>query len=145
MNADIDRIQIGAVASCEFVLDEEQVQAFAQLSHDVNSLHMDTAAASQLGFPHRVAHGMLALSAISRLIGTELPGHGSLWLSHEAQFPNPVFVGNRLSASVTVEQVSKSVNVVVLRTEAVNLTTGTTVLRGSARVRVPSRKPGRPR
>jgi acyl dehydratase len=138
--ADITTIEVGATASCELVIGDEQVQAFAGLSKDTNPLHMDNAVAEDLGFPGRVAHGALALSAISRLIGTELPGPGSLWLSQEVQFPNPVFIGNRIAARVTVEQVSKSVGIVVLRTEVVNLTTGAIVLRGSARVKILSRR-----
>ena len=132
---DILSIQVGSTACCEVMIDADMVDAFARLSNDTNPLHMDDAAAAALSFPRRVAHGMLAMSAISRLIGTELPGPGALWVSHELQFPNPVFVGDRIRAEVTVERVSTAVHLVVLRANVVNLSTGTTVLRGSARVK----------
>jgi 3-hydroxybutyryl-CoA dehydratase len=140
--ADISRIQIGDTASCEVVLDERKVAAFAELSQDDNPLHMDETAAHTCGFPKRVAHGMLALSAISRLIGTQLPGPGSLWVSQEFKFPAPVLVGDVVTARVTVEQISLAAQMVKLRTEVRNNETGTVVLLGSAMVRIPRHNGG---
>ena len=138
--ADFSKIQVGDTASCEVTVTEEDVDAFARLSQDDNALHMDDSVAREYGFPRRVAHGMLALSAISRLIGTQLPGHGALWLSQDVQFTTPVFVGDTFEAKVTVQQLSMGAQVVVLSTEARNLTTGGVVLRGTAKVRVLPRK-----
>jgi phosphate acetyltransferase len=83
---------------------------------------------------------MLALSAISRLIGTKLPGHGSLWTTQEFQFRQPVLVGDTITATVTLEQISLGAQMIKLKTEVVNKTTGTVVLTGSARVRIPPRQ-----
>jgi 3-oxoacyl-[acyl-carrier protein] reductase len=130
---------VGESRHCELVITAEHVDAFSALSGDVNPLHMDDAAARELGFPGRVAHGMLALSAISRLIGTELPGPGALWISQDVQFASPVFVGDHLRATVAVEQVSRATGLVSLRTEVRNTRTGTGVLSGVATVRWPER------
>jgi acyl dehydratase len=134
--ADITRIQVGDSASCEMTVTEKHVDAFARLSLDDNPLHMDDNVAHEYGFPRRVAHGLLALSAISRLIGTQLPGPGALWLSQDVQFAAPVLVGDKLEARVTVQQISVAAQAVVLRTEAANLDSGAVVLRGTARVRI---------
>ena len=123
-------------------MNERNVAAFAELSQDDNPLHMDEAAARVCGFRKRVAHGMLALSAISRLIGTQLPGPGSLWVSQELKFPAPVLVGDVLTAQVTIDQISLAVQMVKLRTEVRNKETGTVVLLGSAMVRIPRRNGG---
>ena len=138
--ADMESIQAGASASCRLVITGELIDGFATLSADVNPLHVDTAAAQACGFPRRVAHGMLALSAVSRLIGTRLPGPGSLWLAQELRFVAPVFVGDVLDARVIVEQVSRGARIVTLRTEVTNVTSGTEVLVGSARVQVVARE-----
>lgn len=140
--ADISRLKIGDAASCDFVVDERSVEAFAELSADDNPLHMDEQVARSHGFPRRVAHGMLALSAISRLIGTQLPGPGSLWVSQEVKFPAPVLVGDALTAQVVVEQISLAVGSVKLRTEVRNKETGVIVLSGFAMVKIPSRDSG---
>ena len=141
--ADINRIQVGDTASCDFVVDDQAVKAFAALSLDDNALHMDEAVAQDRGFPRRVAHGMLALGGISRLIGTQLPGHGSLWTTQDLRFSTPVFVGDALTARVTVEQVSKGAGTVKLKTEVKNNSTGSVVLSGTALVRIPPRKDGK--
>ena len=137
--ADISRLKVGDTASCEFSVNEETIATFAELSHDDNPLHMDEQVARSYGFPHRVAHGMLALSAISRLIGTQLPGPGSLWVSQEFKFPAAVLVGDCLAAQVTVEQVSIAAGIVKLRTEVRNKDSGSVVLTGTAMVKIPRR------
>ncbi len=140
MEVNASRFSVGDTASHEFVVTDEDVDAFARLSADTNPLHMDAKFASELGYPRRVAHGMLALSAISKLIGTQLPGPGSLWVSQELQFVAPVLVGDSLIARVTVVQVSKATRMVALSTEVANRKTGTTVLSGSAKVILLQRK-----
>jgi acyl dehydratase len=138
--ADINQLKVGDTASCEMFVDERAVATFAALSGDDNALHMDAAVASERGFPKRVAHGMLALSAISRLIGTELPGHGSLWTTQEFQFRQPVLVGDTITATVTLEQISLGAQMIKLKTEVVNKTTGAVVLTGFAKVRIPPKQ-----
>ena len=135
--ADASKLKIGDTASCDFVVDERCLAAFAELSGDDNPLHMDEKVAQNLGFPRRVAHGMLALSAISRLIGTQLPGPGSLWTSQELKFPAPVLVGDALLARVTVERVSLAAGLVKLQTEVRKRDSDTIVLSGTATVRIP--------
>jgi len=137
--ADINRLKVGDTASCDFVVTEGKVEAFAELSRDDNPLHMNEEVARSYGFPRRVAHGMLALSAISRLIGTQLPGPGSLWVSQELKFPTAVLVGDPLLAQVTVEQVSLAAGMIKLRTEVRNKHSGSVVLSGSALVKIPRR------
>ena len=137
---ELEQIKTGDSANCEFMVSEAAVNAFAALSYDDNPLHTQEAFAQARGFPGRVAHGMLALSTISRLIGTQLPGPGSLWISQELQFAAPVFIGDQLAAKVTVQSVSQAARIVVLQTEVFNAATNAVVLRGIAKVRVPAAK-----
>jgi acyl dehydratase len=119
------------------VIDAAALAAFAALSYDDNALHMSDEFAREHGFPGRVAHGMLSLATISRLIGTQLPGPGALWISQEFQFVTPVYVGNTIAAKVTVQSVSSAARIVTLQTEVHNLSTKNVVLRGTAKVRMP--------
>jgi len=137
--ADPQRIEVGATADCTLEVTAAYVDAFAVWSADDNPLHLDEAVGRQQGFPGRVAHGMVALGMLSRLIGTRLPGPGALWIGQETQFVAPIIVGDRLQARVTVLSVSRAARVVELSTEVVKSDSGTTVLRGKARVRIPQR------
>lgn len=134
--ADIATIHVGDTASCEACMSTDAIEQFAALSGDDNPLHMSDDIAKGYGFDRPVAHGMLAVAAISRLIGTELPGRGSLWVSHDVRFSAPVLAGDRVLARVTVEQVSVGTGLVGLRTEVTNLNSQKTVLAGVAKVRV---------
>ena len=60
---------------------ESDVVTFAQVSGDTNPLHLDKEYASKSLFKERVAHGMLTAGLISAVIGTELPGVGTIYLS----------------------------------------------------------------
>ena len=142
--ADIDQIEVGDRASYTFRVTAAEIDTFAKLSADNNSLHVDDEFANRRGFPSRVAHGMLTLSAISKLIGTQLPGHGSLWMSQDLQFVQPVLVDTELLAEVRVTAVSGAAQIVVLETTVKNVATAATVLRGTAKVRVPREKPAAP-
>jgi acyl dehydratase len=135
--ANIDTIEVGDHASCRMTVTESLVDAFADVCLDDNSLHMDNGFAQTLGFRGRVAHGLVALSAISRLIGTQLPGHGSLWVSQDIQFVAPVFIGDTLEVRVTVEKVSAAARLVELAVVAIHCDTRDILVRGRARVRVP--------
>jgi acyl dehydratase len=132
---DIGDIRVGLAATCDVTVTAVDVDTFARLSHDTNPLHVDAAAAREFGFPRPVAHGMLALGTISRLIGTEVPGPGALWVSQDVRFGGPVLVGDRLTARVEVTQISRAARIVVLRTEVINHS-GALVLLGTAKVKV---------
>jgi acyl dehydratase len=136
MYVDIAAIHVGSVATCDFTVTEHDVLSFARLSHDTNPLHLDPDAARELGFARPVAHGLLTLASISRLIGTALPGPGALWVSQDSQFLTPVLVGDPLTARVEVKQVSKAAGMVVLRTEVFNLHSKARALVGTASVKV---------
>jgi acyl dehydratase len=134
--ATLETVHVGDEASCEFVATEERIRAFADFSLDTNPLHLDPQSARDLGFPQRVAHGMIALTAVSRLIGTQLPGPGSLWVSQEVRFVAPVLLDDPVTVRVVVERVSQATGIVQLKTEANHTIRGSLLLSGTARVRV---------
>jgi len=81
----------------------EAIDHFADLSGDRFALHMDDAAARELGFPARVAHGLLVLSLIDGLKNqspVRLDAVASLgW---NIRFRSPVFAGDEVQAIFTV-------------------------------------------
>jgi len=113
IRADLANVQVGDTAECELEVTPSYIDAFADWSHDDNPLHMDDSVAGEYGFPGRVAHGMVAMGMLSRLIGTRLPGPGALWIGQEAHFVTAIAAGDRLRARVTVQSVSRAAQVVV--------------------------------
>jgi acyl dehydratase len=111
-----DPIRPGDRASIEHVFTTEDVAAFARLSGDDNPIHLDTEAAVAAGFEREVVHGVLVTSLISRLLGTQLPGPGTILLGQELRYRRPVHPGDRLRATVEVTTVREDKPVIVLKT-----------------------------
>ena len=84
------------------------VRRFSQLTGDTNPLHLDAPYAARTRFKRPIAHGMLAATQLATLIGTRLPGPGAIYLSQDLTFLAPVYVGDKLTASVRVKSVRAS-------------------------------------
>ena len=111
-----DPIVVGASASIEHVFTLEDVTAFARLSGDENPVHLDADAARSAGFEREIVHGVLVVSLISRLLGTVLPGPGTILLGQELRYRRPVYPGDRLRATVEITNVRADKPVITLRT-----------------------------
>ena len=113
------------------------VEAFAELTGDVNPVHLDEAYARTTSFGQRIAHGVLGAAYISAVIGTRLPGPGAVFLKQSLRFRRPVHVGDTVTARVTVSELHRGRAHVTLATACeVN---GKVVLDGEALVMVPRR------
>ena len=127
-------LYVGQKAEKEFPVTAETGAAFAEVSHDKNPLHLDEAYAQQTAFGRRIAHGMLAGSYISALIGMELPGEGAVYMKQELTFLRPVYYGDTIRVEVTVEELPQEKKRAVLSTNCYNQE-GKQVIAGSALVK----------
>lgn len=75
--------------------DETMVRKFSELSGDANEIHLDDGAARTAGFPSRIAHGVLAASEFSKILGTEIPGKGTIFGNVNLAFLRPLIVGEQ--------------------------------------------------
>lgn len=126
-------LKTGQSASMEIEITNDLIDRFAALSGDNNPLHMSSEYGVDHGFKGRVAHGAIALSFISNLVGTRLPGPGALWRGIQLDWVAPLYPGDVLHLETTVQQVSISADSLGLLIEGKNQN-GTRVLRGSATV-----------
>ena len=131
----IDDLKVGQNESIRRTILAEDVAAFARLSGDYNALHIDDEFAARTEFAERVVHGFLHASLLSTLIGMRLPGRGALYLGQTIEFSAPVFIGDTVEATATIEGIDRETRIVTLRTESMNQD-GVTVLRGNARAKV---------
>lgn len=98
-------LSIGDSISETYRVDAELVKQFAQVVQDFNPLHLDEEAARASRFGRPIVHGTLVMSFISGLLGQRLPGPGSVYLVQHSEFRAPVYVGDLVTVSVTVEQI----------------------------------------
>ncbi len=106
--------RIGTSASITRTITEADVIAHAQLSGDVNPLHLDDAFAKRTRFGRRIAHGQLLAGMISAVIGTKLPGPGAIFMSQSCKFLRPVDFGDAITATVTVAALREDKPIVAL-------------------------------
>ena len=114
------QIDVGTTFSEEHEISTDLVDKFAEFSGDYNPVHLDRDYARERGYSDRVAHGALQLAYLSRLLGMQLPGPGTIWVSQKVNWNLPVFVGDRIKITATVLGYSNSTNLLKLQIDIVN-------------------------
>jgi acyl dehydratase len=122
----------------------KDVEIFAAMSGDVNPAHVDPAFAKDDMFHKIVAHGMWGGALFSTVLGTELPGPGTIYLGQSLRFRHPIGLGDTITVTVRVTEKSSKKHRVTLDCEAQNQK-GETVITGTAEVIAPTEKISRPR
>src|SRR3989344_5305894 len=77
----LDELHVGMAAEKIVVATEDRIRLFAEASDDFNPVHLDEAFASKTAYRGRIAHGLLSASFGSAVVGTILPGAGSIYIS----------------------------------------------------------------
>jgi acyl dehydratase len=95
-------VALGDTASVSKTIGEADLSLYAAVSLDTNPAHFDEDFAAGTPFGKRIAHGMLTSGLISACLGTRLPGPGTIYLSQTLKFRKPVFIGDRVTATVEV-------------------------------------------
>jgi 3-hydroxybutyryl-CoA dehydratase len=111
---------VGERASFSKTVTEADVSTFAGLIGDFNPIHVDAEYARKSRFGRRVAHGMFTGGLISAVLGSKLPGPGSIYLSQQIEFLAPVYIGDTITASVEVLSWRPEKRIVTLKTECFN-------------------------
>ncbi len=142
-NRTFDEIAPGDSASLVRTLTQDDIALFAIVSGDVNPAHLDPEFARTDMFHRIVGHGMWSGSLISAVLGTKLPGPGTVYLSQDLQFLAPIAVGDTITTTVTVLEKPGTHHDVVLACRCVDAA-GVEVVTGIARVRAPTEKVRRP-
>ena len=132
-------IAVGQRAVQEFLVDDRTIELFGEASTDRNPLHFDDEFGRETPFGGRIAHGMLSASFISAVIGTKLPGPGSIYVSQTLTFQAPVTIGDTVTAVCTITGIDDERRRVTLKTQC--LKGDEVVVDGEATVSVPRRTP----
>jgi phosphate acetyltransferase/phosphate butyryltransferase len=143
-NRTFDEIAVGDTASLSRTLNEHDIQLFAVMSGDVNPAHLDEEYARNDQFHKIIAHGMWGGALISTLLGTQLPGPGTIYLGQTLRFRRPVTLGDTITVSVTAAAKDAEKHRVTFDCLCANQA-GEPVIVGSAEVIAPTEKVRRPR
>ena len=132
----IKELNIGDTADFSKTVSESDIYQFAGITGDFNPAHMNEEYAKKTFFKTRIAHGILSAGFISTVIGTKLPGTGSIYIKQTLSFLAPVRIGDTITARVEVIEIVVGKNRVRLKTVCVNQE-GIQILDGEAVVSPP--------
>ena len=134
----IEDIEMGMTRYIQKIITDRDIEQFAEISTDHNPVHLDDAYARDTIFEGRIAHGMLTAGLVSAVIGEQLPGHGTIYMSQNLKFLAPVRPGDLVHAEVRV--VDMVIDKRRVKLDCRCEVNGKNVLVGEAMVLAPSRK-----
>ena len=136
-SARFEDLAIGQTASLGKTITEADILLFAAVSTDTNPVHINAEVAKASIFGERIAHGMLSAGLISAVLGTRLPGPGSIYMGQTLRFRGPVKIGATVTATVEITALNAEKKRATLKT--ICTVDGEVVIEGEALVQVPSR------
>lgn len=134
----IDELSVGDSAALSRLVREGDIARFVDAVGDHNPVHSDPAFAAATPFGDPIAPGIWTAGLISGVIGTRLPGPGSIYVTQDLRFLKPVRAGDTITAQVEVHEIVRERNRVRLGTVCVNQR-GEEVLVGEAWVLPPKK------
>lgn len=143
-NKTFDEIAVGDTASLSRQLTIEDIELFAVMSGDINPAHLDEQYAKASMFHRLVGHGMWGGALISTVLGTELPGPGTIYRAQDLRFRRPVGIGDTITVTVVVREKIAGKGRIVFDCRCTNQA-GEDVITGTAEVIAPQEKIKRPR
>ncbi len=128
-------IRVGQVASVKRTFTQSDLDRFAALSGDDNPIHVDPAFSARTKFGRTVAHGMFLYSVVCSVLGSRLPGPGTLQIEQELMFPTATPTGEEVEIRVEVTEVQPTSGLADLSTLIIR-PDGNPGLQGRTRVRL---------
>jgi phosphotransacetylase/acyl dehydratase len=138
-NRVFDEIKVGDSASLTRTLTQRDIEIFAAMSGDINPIHTDEEFAHHDLFHRIIAHGMWGGALISTVLGTELPGPGTIYRSQSLAFHHPIAVGDTVVVSVAVKEKKSAEKSILLQCRLTNQN-GEVAIDGVAEVIAPAEK-----
>ena len=130
-------LKVGQTGSLSKTITEADIVLYSAVSMDTNPAHLDEEYAKKTVFGGRIAHGMLSAGLISAVLGTRLPGPGTIYMGQTLRFKAPVRIGDTVTATAEVKDLNAEKKRAVLITTCT--VAGKVVIDGEATVLVPSR------
>ncbi|WP_296947545.1 bifunctional enoyl-CoA hydratase/phosphate acetyltransferase [uncultured Massilia sp.] len=143
-NRTFDELRVGDSASLTRTLTRKDIALFAVMSGDVNPAHVDDEYARSDMFHKVIAHGMWSGALVSTVLGTLLPGPGTIYLGQSLRFLKPIGLGDSVTVTLTVTRLEPDKRRVALDCAVTNQD-GQRVVAGTADVIAPAEKVARPR
>ncbi len=111
---------IGQKAEITEKFTAEKILKFAELTGDFNPIHLDEQYCERTHFKKPIVHGTYVTSVIGTILGTKLPGLGTILVLQEHRFIKPVFVGEIITLVVKIKELKYDRKIIILDIECIN-------------------------
>jgi enoyl-CoA hydratase len=95
-------LSVGSEVSIKKIFTQEEVLEYAKTSGDANPVHFDKEYAKMTPFGKPIVHGLLVASLFGGLLGSKLPGKGTIHLGQTLKFIKPVYVNEEVIAKIEI-------------------------------------------
>lgn len=128
-------LKTGDTHTSDFSITQEQINTFAEISGDKNPLHLDPAYAATTAFKQPIAHGIFSAAFISKVLGMDFPGQGTLYLSQNLSFKRPVFPDQKYEVRMEIIETQDGKHTATIKTQIFDREKNKIVVDGEAQVR----------
>ena len=111
------KLKVGDSYKEEFVITQEMVNSFAELSGDKNPIHLDKKFAANSQFKKRVVHGLFSVTSFGKVMGTKFPGAGSIHVGQNLSFKRPLFPDQKYYVYVELIKIIKEKHFGIFKTQ----------------------------
>ena len=123
---------VGASFEYPFTISQEEVQRFSDLTGDNNPIHLDAEYAATTAFKRPIIHGMLGATVFTKVLGTQFPGFGSIYVKQTLEFLRPMFVDTDYKAVFKIQSINSEKHIAEISTEIVDAATNKVTTKGVA-------------
>ena len=138
-NVTFDELKLAQTANLTRTLQEKDIESLVILAGAESLAYLDEAYAENRVFGGVIGRGMWPSTLISALLGTVLPGPGTVYLNQDLDFKKPVRPGETITVTISVKEKKKHKPIVIfdcLCTDALD----EVIVSGTATVIAPTRK-----
>ena len=111
------KLKIGDNHKEEFIITQEMVNRFAELSGDKNPLHIDKKFAAKTRFKKPIVHGLFSVTNFGKVMGTKFPGSGSIHVAQNLSFKRPLYPDTKYYVYIELIRIVKEKHFGVFKTQ----------------------------
>ena len=113
-------LKLGQIAQIRKAFDLNEVVEYTKSSVDTNPIHCNEEYAKETIFGKRIVPGLQVASLFGGLLGTELPGRGTILLGQTLSFKKPVYINDEVLAIIEIIKIRFDKPIITFKTTCFN-------------------------
>ena len=116
----MNNFNLGQCVQISKAFSEKEVFEYTKSSVDTNPIHYNKQYALNTIFKDRIVPGLLTASLIGGLLGSKLPGEGTILLGNTFSFKRPIYINEIVLAVIEIVNIRKDKQIITFRTICYN-------------------------